>query len=326
MPADDQTRADLRRAVLALDPIDDRAARSAREFVDAMDRLDSPFSEDADPTHVTGSAVVVGPRGVVLHRHKRLGIWLQPGGHVDPGETPAQAALRESHEETGLPVSFYGGLPVLFHVDVHPGPRGHTHLDTRYLVMAPDVDPSPPMGESPDCRWFGWDEAVAVADEGLAGALHALRPDPARVSFRVATASDAVPIAFVHWWSRVVSLPSVPVVHSLPDIADWVRDVLVPAGDLLVVQLGEVPVGMLAVRAGHLDHLYLAPPWWGSGIGSACIAEAKRRSPDGLSLWTFQDNAGARRFYARHGFAEVELTDGSTNEERSPDVRMVWRP
>jgi hypothetical protein len=59
---------------------------------------------------------------------------------------------------------------------VHPGPRGHTHLDVRYLVFGPDADPAPPEGESPDARWFSWAEAIAIADEGLVGALRLLRP------------------------------------------------------------------------------------------------------------------------------------------------------
>ncbi len=47
---------------------------------------------------------------------------------------------------------------------------------------------------------------------------------------------------------------------------------------------------------------------------------------DGLELWTFQVNARARRFYERHGFVEVDRTDGGHNEERQPDVRYAWRP
>ena len=77
--------------------------RSPR-FLTLFDTLDQPFDEDASPIHVTGSAIVTGERGVVLHLHKRLGIWLQPGGHIDSGETPWQAALHETREETGLPV------------------------------------------------------------------------------------------------------------------------------------------------------------------------------------------------------------------------------
>ena len=77
---------DIRNAVIGRVAIDEREALSLRLFVEYFDRLDQPFSETADPIHVTGSAIVIGPRGVVLHLHKRLGIWLQPGGHVERGE------------------------------------------------------------------------------------------------------------------------------------------------------------------------------------------------------------------------------------------------
>jgi hypothetical protein len=66
-----------------------------------------------------------------------------------------------------------GGL--LFHVDVHPGPKGHTHLDLRYLLRAPQVTPRPADGESSQVGWFAWEEAGAMADAGLAGALRAAR-------------------------------------------------------------------------------------------------------------------------------------------------------
>ena len=60
-------------------------------------------------------------------------------------------------------------------------------------------------------------------------------------------------------------------------------------------------------------------------VRSCCQAKA-RAGGEGLELWTFQVNARARRFYERNDFVEAELTDGSGNEEREPDVRYVWRP
>lgn len=164
--------------VTARTPVDERERVSIERFVAELGRLKRPYDEHADPVHVTGSAIVVHPeRGIVLHLHKRMGRWFQPGGHIDPGESPADAALREATEETGLAGLHHPpGGPQLVHVDVHDGPRGHVHLDLRYLFEAPTADdPAPPPDESPDCRWFDWDEALAVADEGLAGYLRDAR-------------------------------------------------------------------------------------------------------------------------------------------------------
>lgn len=159
-------------------PVDDRERSSVDRFLREVARLERPFDRDADPVHITGSALVVGRRGIVLHRHRRLGTWLQPGGHVDPGETPWDAAQRETGEETGLAVRLVRAddsrPPALAHVDVHAGSRGHTHLDLRYLVTGDDSDPTPPAEESQDVAWFDWDEALAIADPGLAGVLAVL--------------------------------------------------------------------------------------------------------------------------------------------------------
>jgi 8-oxo-dGTP pyrophosphatase MutT (NUDIX family) len=157
-------------------PINGREARSRHHMLVALGRLADPFDRHSDPTHVTGSALIFGPRGVLLHRHKRLGLWLQPGGHLEPGETPWEAARRESEEETGLAVEWSGpvvdGYPALAHLDVHPGGQGHTHLDLRYVLsVAGDDTPAPAEGESQDVRWFTWDEALRVADPGLVALL-----------------------------------------------------------------------------------------------------------------------------------------------------------
>jgi 8-oxo-dGTP pyrophosphatase MutT (NUDIX family) len=166
-------------ALAARRPVDAREAAAVRRFRDELARLPHPFDEAGGPVHVTGSAVVVGSRGVLLHRHKRLGLWLQPGGHVEPGEWPDETAGREAAEETGVVgrrARHAGDVPLpLAHVDVHGGGRGHVHLDLRYVIEA-DGDPAPAAGESPDVAWFAWDDALAVADPGLAGLLRALAP------------------------------------------------------------------------------------------------------------------------------------------------------
>jgi 8-oxo-dGTP pyrophosphatase MutT (NUDIX family) len=161
----------LRSEIEAFECRSERERASRRRFLAELRRLDRPFDREADLVHVTGSAVVVGARGVVLHRHKRLGLWLQPGGHLDPGETPAQAAWRETKEETGLITHHPEGGPRLFHIDVHQAYAGHIHLDARYLLLASDQDPVPGAGESPDARWFDLQEARLVADPGLIDAI-----------------------------------------------------------------------------------------------------------------------------------------------------------
>jgi 8-oxo-dGTP pyrophosphatase MutT (NUDIX family) len=144
----------------------------------ALGRLERPLDQASDPTHVTGSAIVAGPRGVLLHLHKRLGMWLQPGGHIEPGETPWAAARREAEEETGLQFRLWTSTPPLIHLDVHPGGRGHIHLDLRYaLEVIGDDSPRPPEGESQEVRWFPWSEAIALADPGLRGYLRWAVPD-----------------------------------------------------------------------------------------------------------------------------------------------------
>ena len=179
MPSD---RNQVRQSVVDRQPIDSSESDSIDRFLAEFDRLVDPLDQSLDPVHVTGSAIVVGPRGVVLLRHKRLGFWLQPGGHIDQGETPWEAALREAREETGLHVSYaeldLHGIPRLAHVDVHAGGRGHTHLDLRYVLAGGDADPDPPEGESQEIGWFTWPAAIGRAgDDRLKALLRTLAQD-----------------------------------------------------------------------------------------------------------------------------------------------------
>lgn len=160
--------------------IDEREMESAVAFIGFVGSLEDPGTaadEHRGPEHVTASAIVVSDAGdkVALHLHKRLGIWLQPGGHIEPGESVEDAALREAREEIGVPVRHHAEGGVFVHVDVHPGPKGHRHHDLRLLLRAPEETPNPAEGESPEVRWFTWDDATRIADPGLVGALQAVR-------------------------------------------------------------------------------------------------------------------------------------------------------
>ncbi|NMD23548.1 MAG: NUDIX domain-containing protein, partial [Actinobacteria bacterium] len=113
----------IRSAVVARRPVDARERDSVASFLRLYDALEQPFSEQANKVHVTASAIVVTDdrRRVLLHLHKRMNMWLQPGGHIDAGELPWSAALREACEETGLPAQLVGPAgedgPQLLHVE-----------------------------------------------------------------------------------------------------------------------------------------------------------------------------------------------------------------
>ena len=107
------TRQQVRDAVAARRPVDARERDSIADFLARFDALDQPFSETAGPVHVTGSAILVTPdrTRVLLHKHKRLGIWLQPGGHIDDGELPWEGSRRAAAAATGRPVALVGAAP-----------------------------------------------------------------------------------------------------------------------------------------------------------------------------------------------------------------------
>jgi 8-oxo-dGTP pyrophosphatase MutT (NUDIX family) len=160
----------LRGQIEGIEPVDEKESLSLAALLDRLTWPGDPFSETENEHHVTASAFVVSSRGVLLHRHRLLKIWIQLGGHVDPGESPEDAALRETREEAGL-VARHVVPTNLFHVDVHPGPRGHTHYDLRYVLVAPPLDPTPPAGESPEVFWFDFASAQARCEPDLAPVL-----------------------------------------------------------------------------------------------------------------------------------------------------------
>jgi GNAT superfamily N-acetyltransferase len=85
----------------------------------------------------------------------------------------------------------------------------------------------------------------------------------------------------------------------------------------------DVITGMIAFRDGWIEQLYVLPEAQGQGVATELLDVAKRASKR-LQLWTFQRNASARRFYEARGFALVEETDGTGNEEKEPDSRYLW--
>ncbi len=115
--------------------------------------------------HVTGSAFVVDPamERVLLVHHAKLDAWLQPGGHVEAGETALTAALRETLEETGVAAEPAEPGSV-FDIDVHEIPargeaKAHLHYDVRYLLTA-EPGETTVSHESKAVEWVSLDEAA----------------------------------------------------------------------------------------------------------------------------------------------------------------------
>jgi 8-oxo-dGTP pyrophosphatase MutT (NUDIX family) len=128
--------------------------------------------------HITASALVIDPtRGrVLLTLHKKLRMWLQMGGHCEPGDTVlADAALREATEESGVTgLTLLPGGPV--RLDRHPiPPPCPWHYDVQYAVLAPPDAEHTISDESLDVRWFPYAEVPDVADESVVRLLEATR-------------------------------------------------------------------------------------------------------------------------------------------------------
>lgn len=134
---------------------------------------------------------------------------------------------------------------------------------------------------------------------------------------------DADRITGIFWAARG-HMTYLPDLYTLDQTRWWVANVMAPQSELWIAEVHGVPVGFAALNGTWLDHLYLEPAHQGRGIGEALLAKAKRRRPQ-LDLRVFEQNTGARAFYARQGFAEVGSGDGSDNEEHLPDLHLRWR-
>ncbi|MCX6109873.1 MAG: NUDIX hydrolase [Proteobacteria bacterium] len=164
-------------------PVLDRFRAFIAATPDCCER-DSPLG------HLTGSALVITPdlNQVLLTLHRKLGKWLQLGGHADGSPLLHEVAMREANEESGLESLYFlpyervlwggqtpgtdlePGLPMPFDFDAHaiparPGEPAHVHYDVRFLIVANHLDPLVISEESRDLRWFGVEAARQTSQE-----------------------------------------------------------------------------------------------------------------------------------------------------------------
>jgi 8-oxo-dGTP pyrophosphatase MutT (NUDIX family) len=155
--------------IAAYAPSDEREVQHQADFLHLLRRTPQPYSRDQFvPGHVTASCFIIDrDRRLLLHHHRRLNRWLQMGGHLEPGEDPVAAALREGREESGLEdlriVS--DGIADL---DVHRIPAGrgepeHRHYDVRYIARTDSADSiAADARESNQLMWFDLDRAASL--------------------------------------------------------------------------------------------------------------------------------------------------------------------
>lgn len=134
---------------------------------------------------------------------------------------------------------------------------------------------------------------------------------------------DAAAAAQVHRRSFDERLPWLSGLHTREEDAAYYRDHVFVDCQVWGAFEGDLLTGIVAFREGWIDQLYILPGFQGRGAGGALLQIATR-GQERVNLWTFQKNAGARRFYERRGFVAIELTDGARNEEREPDVLYEW--
>lgn len=155
---------------------DEEQEQLRRTFLARLDEGPQALRREGRPSHLTASAVVLDASrtSVLLVLHAKTGLWLQPGGHLEDGDTSfAAAALREAVEETGVDdLELVDDRPV--HLERHPAPCGaQSHLDVRFAVRARDGALATVSDESLDVAWFPLDALPVQPGVELAALVRA---------------------------------------------------------------------------------------------------------------------------------------------------------
>ena len=144
--------------IINYSPLDENELVLKNRMIQFYRNSHNPTSRDNKIGHFTSSAFVVSPdySKFLLIFHKKLGFWMQPGGHIENNETIKESALREAIEETG-----YLNLKILsneiYDIDIHKIPAfnnepSHYHYDIRYLFWAENLESNSKAEEQ--FEWF----------------------------------------------------------------------------------------------------------------------------------------------------------------------------
>jgi putative acetyltransferase len=133
---------------------------------------------------------------------------------------------------------------------------------------------------------------------------------------------DAAIALWQETWQQ--AFPSIDFAARLTWWRERWRGELVPNAAIMVAEQAGELIGFVTIDANnYLDQLVVAPDRWGSELGNMLVNEAKRLSPDRITLLVNTDNTRAIRFYERNGFVnaggDVNPTSGK------PVLRMEWK-
>jgi 8-oxo-dGTP pyrophosphatase MutT (NUDIX family) len=124
--------------------------------------LENPFSRSNQLGHITASGLVINNGKALLIFHPYIKQWFQPGGHIDEGEEPIQAAIREVFEETGVVCESLSEFLDPIDIDLHEIPENpkkgegaHLHIDLLFILMAIEEGDSPERIEK---AWVPFDQ------------------------------------------------------------------------------------------------------------------------------------------------------------------------
>ena len=121
--------------------------------------------------HFTVTTTIVHKNKVLLHLHKKLGIWIPIGGHIERDELPQEAAVREAKEESGLDVVLYNPDPKInysnnkllirpMHIFLQKINEFHEHINFTYYAIANTFQLSPEDNKIEDLKWFTAKEII----------------------------------------------------------------------------------------------------------------------------------------------------------------------
>jgi putative acetyltransferase len=137
-----------------------------------------------------------------------------------------------------------------------------------------------------------------------------------------ASDEDAAIVLWRDTWQR--AYPSIDFTARVAWWRERWQSELVPNASIIVAEQAGALIGFVTIDAkGYLDQLVVGPGHWGSDLGNALIDEAKRLSPDGITLLVNTDNARAIKFYRRNGFVDAGGDVNPTSGK--PVLRMAWK-